>query len=123
MKGKILAIFIVILFVWFSLPSLFGDSADDYKVIKKAIKGKKASGDPSFFKILVVDNVTNKIKVRITLPISLIDLIAECSNESFVIDGHCRINLKRILKALKKAGPFSLVEVNDEDETVKIWFE
>ena len=123
MKAKTVVVFLVVLFFLSSMPSLFGDAADDYKVIKKAVTGKKASKDLSFFKILVVDNNSKKIKVRITLPISLIDLIAECSDESFDVDGHCRINLKDVLKALRKAGPLALVEVNDDDETVKIWFE
>ena len=123
MKARTVIVCLIVMLAWVSAPSLFGDASDDYKVIKKAVSGKKSSKDVDFFKILVVDNKNQKIKVRITLPISLIDLIAECSDDSFEIDGHCRINLKEILKALRKAGPLALVEVNDEDETVKIWFE
>jgi hypothetical protein len=123
MKRRTMVVFLVILFFWGSVPSLFGDAADDYKVIKKAVTGKKASKDLNFFKILVVDNYSKKVRVRITLPISLIDLIAECSDDSFEVDNHCRIDLKEILRALRKAGPMSLIEVNNEDESVKIWFE
>lgn len=123
MKRKVLIVFLVVLFFGSSATSLFGDASDDYKVIKNAVAKKKAGKDLGFFKILVVDNRSKKVRVRITIPVSLIDLIAGCSNDPFEIDGHCRIDLKKILKALRKAGPLSLIEVNDEDETVKIWFE
>jgi hypothetical protein len=108
-----------------SLLPLYGSSADDYKIIKKAVKsGKKGeTGELSWFKILVTDNKTKKTKVKISLPFSLLDLVGDSIDEDIKISDKGSLNLKKIIKDLKKHGPMTLVEVYEEDETVKIWFE
>jgi hypothetical protein len=111
-----------------SLLPLYGNSAKDYKVIKKAVnKGKKGDnpGELSWFKIQVTDNKTKKVKVNITLPFSLVDLVSECIDEDIDIgkDKGKKINFKKFIQELKKHGPMTLIEVYEDDETVKIWFE
>jgi hypothetical protein len=91
----------------------------DYKVIKKA---KKSKGDLNYFKILVTDNKTKKIKVKLTLPISLLDFVADHTDGDVKFDD-CSIDVKKFLKQLKKDGETSLIEVYEDDETVKIWVE
>lgn len=123
MKKQVMIPLAMIFLLMFIGADLTGNSADDYKVIKKAVKSKKISKDVTYFKILVKDNVNKKEKVRITLPITLVEMISECSDDSFKIGNRCRIDLKTILKELKKMGPHCLIEVNEGDETIKIWFE
>ena len=123
---------IVVLSIWlvvFVLASaLFAAAADDFKVIKNAVKssGTSASGQKSvqWFKILVTDKAGDKEKVKISLPISLVEMIINaCPEEKFKVEHGCQIDIKKIWNELKKAGPLALVEVEDHGETVKIWFE
>ncbi len=104
--------------------------SDDYKVIKNAVKAetaaeKSADSKVSWFKILVTDTKSGKVKVKITIPISLAEMVADCSGNHFKVHEGCDIDLKKILAELKKNGPLSLVEVEDEQggESVKIWIE
>lgn len=123
-KNSILVVFIMVLFMAATLP-LVGNSADDYKVIKKAVKGKRTSGEASFIRIEVTDKKTKKAKVKIKVPLSLVELVSDCVPDNIDIKGKgkCNIDMKKILKELKKHGPMTLIEVDEEDAMVKIWIE
>jgi hypothetical protein len=127
MKRRIVALgFWLVVFVLAS--ALFAAAADDYRIIKNAVKSSEisASGQKSvqWFKILVTDKAGDKEKVKISLPISLVEMmISACPEEKFKVDNGCQIDIKKIWNELKKAGPLALVEVEDHGETVKIWFE
>lgn len=117
---------VMTMFMAAALLPLYGNSNQDYKVIKNAVKKSKKAGNPgelSWFKIQVTDNKTKKVKVNITLPFSLVDLLSDCIDEDIKIKDKEKINFKKVVEELKKHGPMTLVEVYEEDETVKIWFE
>ncbi|MEI6614929.1 MAG: hypothetical protein WCL37_08525 [Chrysiogenales bacterium] len=118
----------VLLFGFVVVTGLFASTADDYKVIKNAVKSSEtsATGQNSvqWFKIVVTGKDGSKEKVKISLPISLVEMmINACPEEKFEVEHGCRIDIKKIWNELKKAGPMALVEVEDHGETVKIWFE
>ncbi len=124
-KNLVLAIFIIATFMVATLPVLGSSNySDDYKVIKKAVKGKKGS-EIHWFKLTVFDKKAKKSKVKITLPFALVEMLSECDTEKLKIKDKCDINLKKILKILKKYGPMTLVEIDDDDDDclVKVWFE
>ncbi len=109
-----------------TLPVL--GSAEEYKVIKRAVNDKKTAGtsnEVTWFKLEVTDKGANKAKVKINIPLSLVEMIADCDKEAVDIDlkDKCKISLKTILKELKKNGPLTLIEAEDDKELVKIWFE
>ncbi len=119
---------ILILFLAFNLSFssvVFSHSKEDYKIIKKAVeKESSARKEVKWFKILVTDSRTQKIKVKITLPISLVELVVNCCPEAkFHLEDDCKINLNKVLQEFKKLDSIALIEVYDEDETVKIWLE
>jgi hypothetical protein len=122
-------VWLAVLLVGFIMTAgLFASAADDYKVIKNAVKSPETSktGQKSvqWFKILVVDKDGSEEKVKITLPISLVEImLSSCPEKEFDIDHGCKIDIKRIWNDLKAAGPLSLVEVEDHGESVKIWLE
>ncbi len=104
------------------------DDKHDFKVIQQAVKQNAPAGpaqEVKWFKILVMDTKNNKEKVRVTLPIALIEAVLNCSGDKpFLKDSSCGdIDFKAVLAELRKAGPMALVEVNEEDELVKIWLE
>jgi Leu/Phe-tRNA-protein transferase len=111
-----------------SLGAAFADSNDDFQAVKKAVKdnpqydpGKEAK----WLKVLVTDTRTNKDKVKITLPISLVELFMKCADDrNLRIDrDEYDIDLKELFAELKKVGPMALIEVYEDDELVKIWLE
>jgi len=126
---KVASLVLIVFVLGVFLPNLLlADSKDDIQTIKKAVKknpGYKAGEELKWFKILVTDNETKKDKVKISLPISLIEILLECVDEEDLdIDGdECDIDLKELFAELKKLGPAVLIEVYEDGETIKIWFE
>ena len=125
MKKTIFVTILILVFMFTSFSILNSSSTEDYKAIKKAVKKKntKRQGELTWFKLTVTDNFSKKIKVRIKLPIAIVDWLSECTDGSFRIRNKCTINLKRILKDLKKSKKFTILEMEDEDDIVKIWVE
>ena len=121
-RDLIMVVFVMALFIASALP-VFG-SAEEYKVVKNAVQSKQSSGEVTWFKLEVTDKAANKTKVKIKIPVSLIELFTDLEKEEKIeLGGKCKINLKKILEELKKNGPTTLIEVDDEKELVKIWFE
>lgn len=100
---------------------------DDYQVIKKAVQDSprvEPVKEVKWFKVLVTDTKTGKEKVRVTMPITLVEIFARCAeNKQVKMGNHCSLNLEQLLAELKKAGPLAIIEVNEEDEIVKVWLE
>ncbi|MCJ7589205.1 MAG: hypothetical protein MUQ00_15080 [Candidatus Aminicenantes bacterium] len=104
------------------------DDRVDFQAIKKAVKDNpnyEPGKDVKWFKVLVTDTKTNKDKVKITLPLVLVEAFVKCAdNKHFKInDGDCDIDFEALLVELKKIGPMALIEIFEDDETVKVWLE
>ena len=128
MKRITVLVLALIMVGFFSAGLVLADSDDDLQAVKKAVKenpqydpGKEAK----WFKVLVTDAQTKKDKVKITLPISLVELFMKCAdNKNLRIDrDEYDIDLKELFAELKKVGPMALIEVYEDDEIVKIWLE
>jgi hypothetical protein len=105
-----------------------GTRDDDLQAIKKAVKENpnyEPGKEVKWFKVLVTDTKTNKDRVRITLPLVLVEAFVKCAdNKNLRLhDEHCNINFEELLTELKKVGPMALIEVYEEDELVKVWLE
>jgi hypothetical protein len=126
---SVLSIGLAVLLLAFAMTAgLFASAADDYKVIKNAVKGpetaKAGQKGVQWFKILVVGKDGDDEKVNITLPISLVEImIKACPDKRFHVEHGCEIDIQKVWSDLKAAGPLALVEVVDHGETVKIWLE
>jgi len=61
----------------------------------------------------------------VTLPISLVEIFARCAeNEEIKMDGkNQNLNVEQLIEQLKKAGSMSIVEIDDEEATIKVWLE
>lgn len=111
-----------------TMPSLAADSRDDYQVIKKAVKdnpGPEAGKEVKWFKLLVTDNRTKKDKVRLTLPVSLVEVFIKCADHKRmkIHREECDIDIAKIFNELKQLGPLAIIEIYEDDETVKVWLE
>ncbi|MGZ5468878.1 MAG: hypothetical protein ACXW2H_07040 [Candidatus Aminicenantales bacterium] len=106
---------------------------NDFKVIQSAVK---KSPNPEYvegrevrwFKVLITDSKSSEAKVKLTLPVALIELILSCDDTRHVkINddkyGRCEVDLKALWTELKKAGPMSIIEIEDEGAVVKVWLE
>ena len=120
-RNLMLVIFLMVTFMAATLPVL--GSAEDYKVIKRAVKNKKTTDKVTWFRLEVVDKKAKKTKVKIRIPFSLVEMFADCEKDAMGIESKCKISLKTILKELKKNGPTTLIEAECDDGLVKIWFE
>jgi hypothetical protein len=120
-RNLLLVIFLMVTFMAATLPVL--GSAEEYKVIKRAVKNKKTTDEVTWFRLEVTDKAAKKTKVKIRIPLSLVELFADCEKEAIDLKNKCKISLKTILKELKKNGPMTLIEAECDKELVKIWFE
>jgi len=126
-KMTILVLVVVISF--FIMASLLLAKEDfDLQTIKKAVKKNpqyKAGKEVKWLKVLIADRQDKSEKVRVTLPISLVELLMNCTKDKELkIDcDDYGLDLKKLFKELKKAGPMSLIEICGEEATLKIWLE
>ena len=126
---KVASLALILFVLGVILPGfLLADSKDDIKTIKKAVKKNpeyKAGEEVKWFKLLITDNKTKKDRIKITLPISLIEILLECVDEEElkIDEDECEIDLKELFAELKRLGPAVLIEITEDDETIKIWFE
>ena len=127
MKRSIVGL--LVLLVGLALATgLYAGRNDDYKVIKNAVHSAVDAGGGRqlvrWLKIEVTGKNGSSEKVKLTLPVSLMEImIRACPEKKFSIDRGCEIDIQRVWNDLKAAGPLALVEVEDHGETVKIWLE
>jgi len=101
---------------------------DEIRAIKKAVKENpsfKSGKEVRCLKVLVTDTRLKTEKVKITIPLSLVELFTGCAHGKHVkIDcDEYDIDLKELLSELKHLGPGSLIEISDDDGILKIWLE
>lgn len=123
------------------------NAEDDLAVVKKAVASPapealraravaaapavRSGREPQWFKVRVVDKATGHKKVTVNLPLSLVRLLGDetidwgCHDDGKDIHGggdKCHtVRLADVLRTLE-AGQ-ELVEVDDDDSTVKVWVE
>jgi hypothetical protein len=83
--------------------------------------------EPQWFKVRVVDRVTGRKKVTINLPLSLVRALGDDSIDWGCRSGHgehdkCHtVHLSEVLRSLETGQ--ELVEIEDDEATVKVWVE
>ncbi len=128
---KKITFFVLLTFALSLAPAHFLAAEDavnsDLQAIKKAVKENpnvKPGQEVKWFKVLITDTKTQKDKVKITLPVSLIELVLEAEHDHFRIDrDEYDVDVREIFRELKKAGPMALIEICEDDEIIKVWFE
>jgi hypothetical protein len=126
---KLAVLMIAIVALVFVLGTLVrAEGPDELQAIKKAVKENpnyEPGKDVKWFKVLVTDNKAGKDKVRITLPLSLVEAFVKCADDDHLkLDhGQTDIDFGQLLAELKKVGPMAIIEIFEEDETVKVWLE
>ncbi len=128
MKATTRAIVGVIATLLFMGTVAAAERSEDFKTFQKVVKANP-SYEPGrtveWFKVEVTDVRNAKTKVRITLPIALVDIVLKCMDDSRIHldDSNCDLDVKSLWRELKKAGPKVLIEIRDGDGIVKVWFE
>jgi len=125
---KKITIFVLLAFALSLAPAhMLMAEGNELQTIKKAVK-KNPNIDPGqevkWFKVLITDTRSKKEKVKITLPVSLIELILEADHDHFRIDrDEYDVDIREIFRELKKAGPMAIIEICEDGELIKVWFE
>ena len=117
------------------------EAPDDLAVVKRAVAQAPApapsapaakpspvarAGQPKWLKVRVVDKATRKGRVTVNLPLALVRAFGDapldwrCGKEGDP-QHRCSIKVSEVLEALE-AGE-ELVEVDDDEHTVKVWVE
>ena len=128
MKKTSFIILVVFISTVFLSPFILAKEDFDLKTIKKSIKKNpqyKKGREVQWFKVLIMDNDCRKERLEITLPLSLVDLLFECTKDKKMnIDcGDFDLNLRKLYKEIKRRGPKSLLEIRGENGVLKIWLE
>ncbi len=128
MNKKVMMAVLMVTFLCLTAGPSFTSDKDDYQVIKKAVQENpktQPAGEAKWFKVLIVDKATGKEKVKVTLPISLVEIFARCAeNKEIKMDGkNQNLNIEQLMEQLKKAGAMSIIEIDDEEAAIKVWLE
>jgi hypothetical protein len=130
MKKTAVAIIAVIALTFLAAPALRAERANDFQAIQKAVKQNPAyeeGKEVKWFKVLITDTKTGKDKVRVTLPLALVELLLKCADDKDLNfkDRGCDVDVRALFAELKKVGPMALIEVYDKDEgaLIKVWLE
>lgn len=127
MKKNVSLVIVLAVVLLVAVSFVRGNSDEDYKVIKNAVKVQNASGEVSWFRLEVTDKKANKTEVKLKIPIALVDLAINAMDDEIKTNHEkgqkCDIDIHKLLNVLRSSGPTSLIEVEDEDSVVKIWFE
>lgn len=124
-------IFLVLLSFVLSLVHAHVVTAEDkdaLQAIKQAVKKNphyQEGKEIKWFKLLVIDENTKETKVKLNLPIGVVEIfMMACDDDLQIEDDYGReIDIKKMFQELKKAGPAALLEIRDKGEVVKIWLE
>jgi hypothetical protein len=128
MKKMTIAVLAILAVTFLAAPALRAGHGNDFQAIQKAVKQNPSyekGKEVTLFKVLIMDTKSGKEEVRITLPISLVEALINCTDGRHMRfhDEGCDIDLKAIWADLKKAGPSALIEIRDEDALIKVWLE
>jgi hypothetical protein len=128
MKKTAIAVVAVAALALLASPTLRAQNDDDFQAIQKAVKQNPAyeqGRDVKWFKVLITDTKTGKDKLRVTLPLVLVEVLANCTDGKHmkIDDAGCDIDFKALFAELKKLGPMALIEIMDEDALIKVWLE
>jgi hypothetical protein len=124
------SVFLLIVFISIILIPFNVQAKEDFdlQTIKKAVKKNpqyKKGKEAEWFKLLIMDGDSEKDRLEITLPLSLVDLLFKCTKDKKMnIDcGEYDLDLRRLYKEIKRRGPKSLIEIRGQDGVLKIWLE
>jgi len=125
---KTIIAFIAILAVTVLAAPVIAANGNDFKTIQKAVKQNPAyeeGKEVRWFKVLITDCKSNEAKVKVTLPIALIELIlsSDAARHVRIDEDRCEVDLKALWMELKKAGPMALIEIQDGGALIKVWLE
>lgn len=128
MKKTAIVILAVIALMFFATPVLRATSTNDFQAIQKAVKQNPAyeeGKEVKWFKVLITDTKTGKDKLRVTLPLALVEVLVKCADDKSmkVKEEGCDIDFKALFAELKKVGPMALIEIMDEGALIKVWLE
>ena len=114
------------LLICLASPVLAGGNEDDLKVIKRAVKGGPDDGpgkSVKWFKVLITDRRSGSDTVRITLPISIAKILANCTKDKHLHTCKADVDIAAALRDLEDLSPMTLLEIVDDEATIKVWLE
>jgi hypothetical protein len=128
MKKTTLAALAILAVTFVAAPALRAGHGNDFQAIQKAVKQNPSyekGKEVMWFKVLITDTKSGKDTLRITLPLSLVEALVNCSDGKHMNlrEEGCDVDFKTILAELKKAGPKALIELMDEGALIKVWLE
>ena len=92
-------------------------------------------GDAKLIRVEIVNKVTGKVTVRVNMPLAFADLVLQSigDNYSEILNKELQekgvgVGLKfdslhQLMDAIKKGGKQTLVEIDQEGESIKVWIE
>lgn len=100
-------------------------------VVIMALPAMGLAADPAFLKVTVQERGYTEPNVKINIPLSLIEVVADAIKEGegelvdidAVIDEVERegVDVRKLWEGVKELGPTDFIEVQDEKEYVKVW--
>jgi hypothetical protein len=111
-------------------PAVRDDADDDREIVRGRERARPRSGrEPQWLKVRIMEKGQKKARVNINLPIALVRALGD--DWPIDVGGHGRwrgrsgrettIRMGEVLAALEAGQP--LVEIDDDEATVRVWVE
>ena len=126
MKKIAIWTFAGLLVVAFVAPAAGAEKNQDLKVIKRAVRENpeyKSGREVTRFNLEIRDSRAHQETVRITFPLAVLDFLLNCADKDEVRCGDRDIDIRGLFEELKKAGPMSLIEIQDGRGRLKVWLD
>ncbi|MGD8894846.1 MAG: hypothetical protein PVJ73_02320 [Acidobacteriota bacterium] len=131
---KTLTLTLVLALAGLAAPSAAGSSADeDLAVVKKATASdngravaaeaapRSRADEPEWFRVRIVEKGKKKATVKVNLPLALVHALGDDVPVPGCGGGDRHLTIGEVLRSLDTGE--SLVEIEDDDATIRVWVE
>jgi hypothetical protein len=90
--------------------------------------GPPAAGNARLIRVEVFDKLKNQVSVRVNMPLSFVDILLDSLGDELQqeIGEEMKkkgIQLDKLLESIKKNGPQTIIEIDNDEQHIKVWVE
>jgi len=94
----------------------------------KQAAGAPAAGNARLIRVEVFDKLKKQVAVRVNMPLSFVDILLDSLGDELQqeIGDEMRkkgVQLNKLIESIKKNGPQTIIEIDNDEQHIKVWVE